>query len=133
MGIFNLQKVAGDVSETIRHGQLVDMGDIIRANGYAHSTSLRPTQITRSKTFQKAMKPLAEQLKNEIDRLALELTKRDLSEEKYETMAKSLDVLNKNFQLVTGGATERSVLVLPSELIDKNGIRTSSSTETDSK
>ncbi len=130
MTSLNAEKMALRVSEAISAGKIVNLGKIARESGYSNSTSKRPSQMTRSKSYQGIMKPLAEQLKSEIDRLASELVSRNLGEEKYETMAKSLDILNKNYQLITGGVTERKVLVLPSELINKNAI--THSTESDS-
>lgn len=100
--------MALDVSETIRKGKKVKLGEILLKNGYSLRTSLRPSLVTETKSYQSIMKPLAQQLKSEIDRLALEISSRDISKERYEILAKSLDILNKNYQLATGGLTENT-------------------------
>lgn len=120
MASLNAQKVALKVSETIRKGKRVHLGKIIRENGYSLETSLSPTLVTRTKSYKAIMKPLEEKLKYEIDRIANELSNKDLSKERYDTLATALDKLNKNYQLITGGATENTRMTVEiSETIAK--------------
>ena len=126
MGSINAQRVALKVSETIRKGQLVDLEDIIISQGYSRSTAKSPALVLNTKAYKLAMeierKPLLEGLQSEINRIKLAISRKDLSQEDFRTLAYGMDILIKNYQLLSGGATERQVFVLPSELIKRNDI-----------
>lgn len=111
MAVENPQNVAKKISETIRKKKKIVLGDILDDCGYAETTCKKPKLVTETKAFKKAIKPLAEGLDKEIERLKKELSTRDLSEEKYAELTRSLDILIKNYQLLSGGETERSGIV----------------------
>lgn len=120
MGSINASLLAHKVSENIRNGKKVSVSAIMREIGYSYTTSLKPALATRTASYQKVMKPFAEQLKAEIDRITLELSTRDLTKEKYEVLTIALDKLNKNFQLATGGNTDNTRMTIEiSEAIAK--------------
>jgi hypothetical protein len=129
MGSINAQRVAMKLSETVKAGKLVDLEDIIISCGYSATTAKRPKQVTETKAFKKTMeiqsKPLLEGLQSEINRMKLALSRKDLSQEDARTIIYGIDILVKNYQLLSGGATERQVFVLPSEVIKRNEIETS--------
>jgi hypothetical protein len=106
MGSLNAKLVAKKVSETIRKGKRVNLGDIIENNGYSKSTSKSPTIVTKTKSFQEEIKPLADGIDREIERIKVEMASRDITEEKYKDLADVLDKLVKQYQLLTGGKTE---------------------------
>ena len=126
MGSINAQRVGLKVSETIKRGELVKLGKIIEETGYSKKTALNPRLITNTKSYKRAIelesKPLIDGIQREIARIKESMSKRDLDKEEYRTLIGALDILNKNYQLLSGGATSRQVLVLPSEIIDKNNI-----------
>ena len=126
MGAINPQKVALKVCETIAKNKLVDLEDIIISEGYAKSTAHNSYLVTRTKAYKATMaiqsQPLLEKLQGEINRAKLALSKIDLSTQSYRELVYGLDILIKNYQLLSGGATERQVFVLPSQVIDKNNI-----------
>jgi len=132
MASINAKEVAKEVSENIRKGKKVILGEIIKNNGYAESTSESPQRVTNTQSYQEEIKPIVNRWKKERDRLTTELEKRDLSKERYETVMKSIDIVTKNIQLLSGGNTDQlQVLIMPAELINKND--TSQNTEPSSQ
>ena len=129
MGAINPQRVAKKVSQTIQRGELVDLEDIIASVGYAASTAKRSGMVTNTKAYKATMaimeKPLLEGIQAEINRLKLAMSKKDLMQEDYRTLAYGMDIQVKNYQLLSGGATERQVFVLPAEIMTKNAIEPS--------
>ncbi len=127
MGSINAQVVAQKVSEKLRTGKLVKYGEILLDTGYSKSVSRRPKIVTETDAYKKALKveqlPLIEGLQHEITRIKLAIQSKDLKREEYRTLIGSLDILTKNYQLLSGGATERQVFVLPSEVMNKNNIQ----------
>lgn len=126
MGSINATRVAMKVSETIKMGQLVDLEDIIISCGYSALTAKNPKMVLNTKAYKMAMeierRPLLEGLQSEINRTKLALSRKDLAQEDARTLAYVIDILTKNYQLLSGGATERQVFILPSEVISKNAI-----------
>lgn len=118
----NAELVAKDVLETIRNGKKINMGKIIKKHGYSDTVSKAPTKVTKTKTYQKAMKPVLEQLDGLIQKALKELSIKSLEGERFKDITSSLDLLIKNKQLLGGGSTERMTIVLPSEIVDKNGL-----------
>jgi hypothetical protein len=129
----NAKRVARDVSETIRRGKKVVLGEIIRKNGYSLETSLAPQRVTETLTYKTEMerlnRPIIEGLQRQINKFKAEIESRKLSGEDIRVLVGSLDIYIKNFQLLSGGATERQVFVLPSEIMSKNDIEQNGSTE----
>ena len=106
MGSIDAKNVAKEVSETLGKGEKVVLGKILRRNGYSESTSETPSNVTNTKSYQNEIKPIVDRWENERDRLTTELEGRDLSKERYETVIKSIDIVTKNIQLLSGGKTE---------------------------
>lgn len=123
MGSLNAQKFANKVSEKVLKGELVNLGKIAREVGYSESVAKAPSHITNTKTYRTVAKPLIEGLQSEIERVKLAMSKKDLCDEEYKVLVYSLDVLTKNYQLLSGGATERQVFVLPAEVLERNKIQ----------
>lgn len=127
MGSINAQRVAQKVSETIQKGELVKLGEIIENVGYAKTTSLKPELVTNTDSYKKALaiesKPIIDGLQAQINRYKEAIARKDLDNEELRVLTYSLDIAIKNYQLLSGGATERQVFVLPSELLEKNDIK----------
>lgn len=128
MGSINAQRAAQKVYANIRMGKKVVMSDIVKEAGYAPSIARHPSHVTRTKSFQKALdverRPILDGLQAQINRIKDALAKKDMNAEETRVLVGSLDILIKNYQLLSGGATERQVFVLPSEVIDSNKIAT---------
>ena len=116
MASLNAEAVAKDVIETVRKGKKVNFQKLQKKHGYTDA-SARAMKVKKTKTFQKRIAPLVDRLKSEIDRIQLEMSNRDITDEKYIELAKVMDIYIKNYQLFTGGDTERSRIVfMPNEL-----------------
>lgn len=126
MGSINATRLAGKVVEKIRKGELVNLEDLIVEVGYSKATAKHPTSITRTIAYRKALaieqKPLIEGLQSEINRIKLALSQKDLTQEDVRSLVYMMDIYLKNYQLLSGGATERQVFVLPAEVMQKNSI-----------
>lgn len=128
MGSINATRTAQKVIAKVRSNELVKMGDIITEIGYAKSIKRHPSSVTNTLSYKKALalesKPLLEGIQKDINRFKEALANKDLNKEEVRTIVGSIDILIKNYQLLSGGATERQVFVLPSELIESNNIKT---------
>ena len=131
MGSINAQRVAMKVSDNIRMGRKVVLGEIIKDVGYSEQTSLKPKLVTQTDSYIKSLeierKPLLEMIEKEIADIQLAISKKNKNKEEYRTLVGSLDIHIRNRQLLTGGATSRNILVLPSEVIERNNIETNTS------
>lgn len=129
MGSITAQQAAAKVSETIRKGKQVKIGKILREVGYSDATANSPTIVTKTDSFQKALAvesvPLIKGLQEEITRIKAAMARKNLDNEEYRVLAGSLDIMTRNYQLLSGGATERQVFVLPSEVMARNQIEAS--------
>ena len=103
----NAKNVAREILETIRQGKKVNKGEILRNNGYSEATSTVPSLVTETQSYKDVVEPIAKRWEKEIARIQSALEGRNLGEEKYKDLVDSLDKLNKNHQLLTGGDTER--------------------------
>lgn len=103
----NAKAVAQEVIETVRKGQKVVLGKIIRKR-YSKSVSESPTKVTETKSYQEELRPVVEQLEMERQRLITAIADKDLSKVRYEDAVRSLDIVTKNIQLLGGKPTENN-------------------------
>lgn len=101
----NAQNVAKDVLESIGKGKKVKLGKIALKNGYSVNTADNPKLITDTKSYQKVVSPLVQQLEKERQAIMNRLPK-VRSKAKYRDLMDGLDKVTKTHQLLTGGATE---------------------------
>lgn len=127
MGSIKAQKMAMKVSESIRGKKSRSYGEIAVEVGYSPNTAKKPKLITSTKAYKVALftenAPLLAGLQKEINEIKSAMAMKDKTQEDYRVLASSLDTLIKNYQLLSGGATERQVFVLPSELLNRNEIK----------
>jgi len=121
----NAKAVARDVSENIRQGKKVILGKIAKKRGYADSTTKKPKLITSTKSYQKEIKPFVNQLEKESQRLLNAIKKKKLNKLQYEAAVRSLDILTKNVQLLSGKPTENVKNILTKEQVDEIILRRS--------
>ena len=111
--------------------------EMLQEAGYTEETSIQPSRIIESETIQAELQPFVKQLEIKRALVMKHLTEEKISKEKAKDLANMTDTLTKNIQLLSGGATDRTVLVMPSELLEKNNINetnsSTSSTENSSK
>ena len=106
----NAKAVAREVSENIRRGKKVILGDII-SKRYSKSTSKTPQRVTETKSYQNEMKPIIEQLEIERQR-AIKLLKKTSNKAKYRDLIDGVDKITKNIQLLSGGKTESNEMTI---------------------
>lgn len=109
MGSINAKHVALEVLETVRKGKKVNLGKIIKKNGYADTTSTVPSQVTNTKTYKNTMKPVIDALEEERQAILARLPK-VRSKAKYRDLIDGLDKTTKNIQLLNGGKTSNDGL-----------------------
>ena len=107
MASIDAKNVAREVLDKIGKDKKINMGEIIRKNGYSPNTSLTPTLVTNTQSYQEVVQPIVARWQKEITRIQKELEGRELTDEKYKDLVDSMDKLNKQVQLATGGVTER--------------------------
>ena len=126
MGSINAQIVARKISENVGRGKRIKLGEIIKDAGYSSSVSETPQRVTETKAFKAAFaleqKPILDGMQAQINKVKAAIANKNLNAEEYRTLVGSLDILIKNYQLLSGGATERNVFVLPSQVIERNNI-----------
>lgn len=109
MGSISAQVLARKVSDTIRQGKRVKLKDLAIEAGYSKSSASRPQQITRTKSYQVAFaletKDIVDKIDRDIARFQEALASKKLKKEDTKTIVQSLDILIKNRQLLSGGAT----------------------------
>ena len=120
MASINAKNGAIKVLERVRNGKLVVYKDIMQEVGYSKATSKIPEQMTKTKSYRNIITPVISKIDRDIDRMQNALGKKDMDKETVKVLVSSLDVLIKNHQLLSGGATDRKILVLPSEVIGRN-------------
>ncbi len=86
MASIKARQVGLEVVETIRKGRKVELGKIIRKNGYSKSISESPTKVTKTKTYIEVVYPFIEKM-TAIQAKALDnLANRDLKNEKLDSV-----------------------------------------------
>ncbi len=117
----NAKAVAQEVLETIGNGKKPSVLKIAPKHGYAVTTA-GSGQIQKTKTYQKAIRPLLERLNDERDKI-IEGLKKTRSKAKYRDLIDGLDKITKNIQLLSGKSTENVfVIQISKEIAQKNDI-----------
>ena len=104
MASINAENVAIEVLGTIRKGKKPSVRAIAPKYGYTLSTA-NSGQIQKTKTYQRTVRPLVEQLEAERQAIMDRLPE-VRSKAKYRDLMDGLDKVTKTHQLLTGGATE---------------------------
>jgi hypothetical protein len=104
----NAKKAATKVVESLGTGKKVNMGKILREVGYSDNTSDNPQEVTGTKSYQSVVMPFLEKLEAERNRILMEISTKDLDNERHTDLVRSLDTLTKNVQLLSGKETERA-------------------------
>ena len=98
--------MATKVLENLRSKKPKTLGQIALESGYSKAMSTTPSQITRTKAYIEAIKPIVPQIEAERQRVMNAMGKKDLKKEKYSVLLSGADILTKNIQLLSGKATE---------------------------
>lgn len=101
----NAKAVAEEVIEKIANGERVNMQEIQKDNGYTES-SAKSMMAKRTKTYQETVKPLADALEEEINKIQQEMGRRNITKEKYKDLAEVQASKIKNYQLLSDKPTD---------------------------
>jgi hypothetical protein len=104
----NAKRAATKVVESLGKSKKVNMGKILREVGYSDNTSDNPQEVTGTKSYQSVVMPFLEKLEAERNRILMEISTKDLDNERHTDLVRSLDTLTKNVQLLSGKETERA-------------------------
>ena len=116
MATENQKQVIQKTLENVRKGKLVNKGEILEKIGYGKSLKKVPSRIYDSKGVKEGLKPFIDKLKQERDRIINEMSIRTLNEVQYKELANVLDILAKNIQILSGGATDIIKVQIEEEL-----------------
>ena len=105
MSSIHAEQVVKEVITKVRNGEKVNMQKIQMKHGYSPK-SARSMKVKETETFKKGIKPLTDQLKDEIDKIAIEMRGRDVSKERYKDLAEVQDKLIRNYQLLNDKPTD---------------------------
>ena len=113
----NAKAVAQEVIRTVLKGDKVVLRKIIPKHGYGKSIKNHAVKVTRTQSYQEEIKPFVERAVRERDRLIVAASEKDLSKETYDQIMRSVELLTKQIQLLTGGATDKVDISL-TEILD---------------
>lgn len=121
-------RLANKLCEAVCSNDKPTYSELMIECGYSKTTARLPYRVIRSPYFQRLMSDFINNLKKEVDRLTQEMNSRDLSKEKYETLAVALDKVNKQLQLATGGSTDNQKISIEisGSIAQKNNINATS-------
>jgi hypothetical protein len=120
------KRLAHNVINKVRKGEIVNLYEMQKDLGYSECSAkaYKATNTLQYKAeIAKLNRPIIEGLQQQINKFKDEIEKRNLKGEDTRTLVGALDIYIKNYQLLSGGATERQVFILPSEILNKNAIR----------
>lgn len=108
------------IKRIVAKGSKESLAKIMVEAGYSAKTARAPQKLTESRGFKLEAIPLIKRLEQARDK-AIERMGKTLDKATYRDTAYSIDVLTKNLQLLTGGATENQLVInISKEIADKN-------------
>lgn len=112
-----------------KRGNTKTLGELILLAGYSEAMAKNPYQILESETIQEGIEDFVDGLDKLRKKALKHITKQKLEKSSAKDLTQIADLATKNHQLLTGKATEMvKTIALPSELIEKNAINTSTET-----
>src|SRR3990167_2271637 len=100
------EQTAHDVIKNLRKPQITK-GKILKANGYADSVSESPTIVTKTKSYQKVARPFLKRLEGLRNKIMTEMEAKDITQERFTELGRTLKDITHDIQLLSGGETER--------------------------
>ena len=106
MGSISATQVGEKVLDSLRKKKRPILGKILKESGYALSTSMVPSNVTRTKSYRKVVLPYAQRLQKHQEKILKAMEAKDLSDEDYKVLSDSLTKVTHDVQLLTGGSTD---------------------------
>lgn len=103
----NARAVGLEAVEIIGKNRKLVKGKLLKKHGYKDSTAKTPQIVFNTKSCKEVTNKIITGIDLEIEKIKTELASRVISKEKYNELVKALDILIKNYQLLSGGATDR--------------------------
>lgn len=107
----NARQVARKVSENIGTGKKVDLGEIIRKQGYSDKTSQTPQRVTETKSYQEEIAPIVAKMMQQRERMMEAIANKNLDKNSLRDLVDGIDKLTKNVQLLSGKDTSKNNVV----------------------
>ena len=107
----NQKKVIKKTLEKIGKNGLLNKGNILKEIGYSKHNQDNPKNIYDSKGVKEGLEPLTDGLRSEINKIQKEMELRDITQEKYKELGEVQDKKIKNYQLLSGGITDRTEVI----------------------
>lgn len=104
MGSVAAKAVADEVIRTVRKGKKPNISKIAVKHGYSPA-SAKASKPQKTKAYQEVMIPFVEKLAERREKALNAITDKKLKSTSARNLASIVDVLTKNHQLLTGGAT----------------------------
>lgn len=115
-----------------KKGETKPLGEIMIEAGYSEESAKNPKLFLDSPVIKEGIDDFVKMLDDKRRLAITHITKKKLEKSSARDNAYIADVFTKNHQLLTGKATEMvKTIALPSELIEKNAINTSTETNSD--
>lgn len=100
------EQTAFDVIKNLRK-PTITKGKILKRNGYADSVAKHPDIVTKTISYQKVTRPVLQRLEGLRNKVITAMESKDISEEKFTELSRTLQGLTHDIQLLGGGDTER--------------------------
>ena len=100
------EQTAYDVIKNLRK-PTITKGKILKANGYADSVTKHPDIVTKTKSYQKVARPFLKRLEGLRDKIISEMEAKDITQERFTELGRTLKDITHDIQLLSGGETER--------------------------
>lgn len=107
--ILQQRAIKGTKKALVENGR-INKGEILRDAGYSEAIQTVPGKVFDSPTIKKELDPFIEKMIRVRDRALDEMETKDLTKVRYDHLTRSVDLLNKNIQLMNGGPTSREAL-----------------------
>lgn len=88
------------------------MKEAMEKSDYSESYANASTRIKGTEGYKEAITPVLDSYIAEEKRLLEAMNKKDLNKEQYRVLTDAVDKIRKQIQLLSGGATERSNLII---------------------
>lgn len=99
------RQVAEDVLGNIGRGIKPNITKLAIKRGYSPKTADKG-EVQKTKSYQRVIQPFVARMQKERNRIIKAMENKDLDNEEYQTLSRSLNSFTHDIQLLSGGSTE---------------------------